>query len=169
MPPETATIALTRMAWTMKRATLRPVTGTPSEEASSGPVASASSHLDPIMSNSRVTRTTTAVGTRVCQEAPATLPNSQKRTDWADFGSLLWKTRKLDIALKAEDMTTPVRTSRKGLRPPWAMAMPNTAAVATRAPRRAPMYSEYTPKAASVPVVMTAVAPTLAPAETPSM
>ena len=72
------------------------------------------------------------------------------------------------MAENAEPSTVPVSTSLSGVRPPWAMAMPNTTTAAPSAPTRAPAVSARVPSELNKPMVITAVAPTLAPEEMPS-
>ena len=76
--------------------------------------------------------------------------------------------KKLAIAENAEDSTTPDRIRRNGVSPPCAMVMAYTVAVATSAPISAPPERAYNPRLLKRPNVKTAVAPTLAPDDTPS-
>ena len=142
--------------------------GIPSEAATSGPAASASSQ--PCRANTAaVSRNTTMTGAHnLSQDAPAKLPRSQNNTDCAAWESLVRSTRKLAIADRADAVTVPVRTNRSGVIPPCSVAMVKTRIAAPNAPIIAPKLSAHTPAPANSPVVMTAVAPTLAPDDTPS-
>ena len=112
--------------------------------------------------------TTTITDGRICCHTdPERLPSSQKSTDWVARGSALKKTRKLETELKAADITTPVRMSRRGVIPPCHIEIPKTRAVARSAPPSAPKDSAQMPRPLKAPMTMTKVAPTPAPAETP--
>ena len=153
----------------MKNSTCRSnPTRTPSAAAVSGPAASASIGRLSATRTTRATATTTAGSSSLFHCPPATEPSIQNITPWAARASGPLNTKKLASAENAEDSTTPDRISRNGVSPPCAMVMAYTVAVATSAPISAPPERAYSPRLLKRPNVKTAVAPTLAPDDTPS-
>ena len=94
-------------------------------------------------------------------------PSSQNRTDWVAWG-LPRKIRKLVTDSNRAESTTPHRISWVGANCRPVRETRNTAAIAPRAPRTLPTESAHTPSEANAPNSSTAVAPTLAPEDTPS-
>src|SRR5580698_541306 len=94
-------------------------------------------------------------------------PSSQNRTDWVACG-LPRKIRKLVTDSNMAESTTPHKISWVGASPRPDCDTPNTTAMATCAPRTLPTEIAQTPSDANAPSSRTAVAPTLAPDETPS-
>ena len=93
-------------------------------------------------------------------------PRSQKSTDWVAWG-LPRKIRKLVTDSNSAESTTPQRMSWVGASwRPWRETR-NTAAMAAMEPRTLPTEMAQIPSEAKAPKSSTAVAPTLAPEETP--
>ena len=78
------------------------------------------------------------------------------------------KIRKLVTDSNRADKTTPHKISCVGARPRPLRETANTAAIAASAPRMLPAEIAHTPSDANTPSSSTAVAPTLAPDDTPS-
>src|SRR5580658_5809257 len=94
-------------------------------------------------------------------------PSSQNSTDWVAWG-LPRKMRKLVTDSNIADRTTPHRISWVGASCRPFRDTRNTAAMAASAPRTLPTEIAHIPSDANAPRSRTAVAPTLAPDDTPS-
>ena len=167
MPPATATMAPTKSAWMKNRICRSRSTLTPRAAAVSGPAAMASSGLDMNMRMRNAASTTRAGSNNLSHWAPTTEPSIQNITPCAARASWALNTRKLARAENADDATTPVKMRRSGVSPPCARVMRYTMAVAASAPKSAPTEIAYRPNEVKTPMVMTAVAPTDAPDDTP--
>src|ERR1700729_4134131 len=113
------------------------------------------------------TASTTAGIGRCGQVARPNDPSSQNSTAWVACG-LPGKIRKLVTDSNSADSTTPHKISCVGARPRPERETRNTAAIAPSAPSTLPAEIAHTPSDANTPNSSTAVAPTLAPDETPS-
>ena len=94
-------------------------------------------------------------------------PSSQNSTAWVACG-LPRKIRKLVTDSNSADSTTPHKISWVGASARPVRETRNTAPIATSAPSTLPAEIAHTPSEAKAPNSSTAVAPTLAPDETPS-
>ena len=94
-------------------------------------------------------------------------PSSQNSTDWVAWG-LPRKIKKLVTDSNSAESTTPHRISWVGASWRPVRETRNTAAMAPSAPSTLPTESAQIPSEANAPNSSTAVAPTLAPEDTPS-
>jgi hypothetical protein len=111
-------------------------------------------------------RTMTGIG-NCGQVASPKEPSSQNSTDWVACG-LPRKIRKLVTDSNSADSTTPHKISWVGASARPLRETRKTAAIAPKAPSTLPTEIAHTPSEANAPNSSTAVAPTLAPDETPS-
>jgi hypothetical protein len=94
-------------------------------------------------------------------------PSSQNSTAWVACG-FPRKIRKLVTDSNSAESTTPHKMSWVGASPGPDRETRNTAAIAASAPSTLPTEIAHTPSEANAPSSSTAVAPTLAPDDTPS-